>query len=129
MIHLDARIQTNVTVSYNYGGYTICFRKTFQFPFTPFYGMSIAERHDEAEHDIRVENSPDTFSIIGFVPSARSYDEEYFYINIEKDIDLYPVIGRVTPDDIDYILELFDKTGWERVDSENVDELKKSIYD
>lgn len=49
-------MKTEIKISFTYGMYSIAFKRVFDLPFTPFYGLSLTF-DDENEYEVRLENS------------------------------------------------------------------------
>ena len=109
-------MKTAVWVSYNYGGWSLVFKKDFTLPFTPFFGMSIFEKNDSGvENDIRFDTNDYCKTTIQYKSKDNS-----FYLEA-RNVWKYPVMDGV----IDEIIDTFNKMKWERIDRTNIDNLKK----
>jgi len=105
---------TDVWVNFNYGGWTISFKKTFDLPFTPFYGLVLNDTKGVHENDIHFETHDYCRTRIDY-----SIEEERFNVDV-RHVWKHPV----TDEAIDSEIETFTNTGWERKDRTNIDDLK-----
>jgi hypothetical protein len=107
--------RVEVWVSYNYGGWHLSFSKSFDLPFTPFPGLILIDKYKNEENEIRMEN--------------HSYCTTTILYDIRKDaflVDVRNVWKRPVDEEvIDEALEIFKKTGWTRMDSAKIPELKE----
>ena len=103
-------MKTRIWVSYSYGSWDLSFSKTFDLPFTPFFGMMITL--DDDDNTIELINTDHTHTIICYhVPW------NYFEINVRIHWQ-FPV----TDDEVDSILETYAE--WEREDNTDIPRLK-----
>jgi hypothetical protein len=109
-------MKAQIYVSYNYGGISFVFRKTFIVPFTPFFGMGIIF-DDRNEYSINLKNDEYCTTHIDY-----NIDREQFEIGVRNKIPSYV--------SDEYIDELFVKfSSWERVDNNSIDGFKKYLLD
>jgi len=107
--------RVEVWVSYNYGGWYLAFSKSFDLPFTPFPGLILIDKYKDEENEIRMENH-------SYCTTTILYDirENTFLVDV-RNVWNRPVDEEV----IDEALEIFKKTGWTRMDSTKIQELKE----
>jgi len=102
-------MKTRIYVSYNCGGWSLCFKTDIELPFTPFYEMSLMF-DDEASFHVTNNN---------YTTSTIYYDlvKNRFLIEIRNNW------GRGVRDDVvDEALEIH--SGWDRIDTTDINKLK-----
>ena len=103
-------MKTLIYVAYNYGGWSLCFKKDVELPFTPFYDMRLCF---DGETSFPITNNKYTTSII-------NYDvvKNEFLIEIRNNW-----LDGVRGDVVDNVFDIH--SNWERVDTTDVDKLKE----
>lgn len=105
-------MQTEIWVSYNYGGSSLVFSKTIDLPFTPFFGMGIII-NDEKKYSIKLENNSYCSTGIDW-----NIDKNQFKINA-----INTWYRTVQDSVIDNVLDMF--SDWERHDQTDITALKE----
>lgn len=109
-------MKTEIWVTFNYGGWTIAFSKTFELPFIPFIGLHIDDAEaDGDEHIIELAENDYCHTYIGYNVKKKMFD-----VTVRNSWKR-PVSDETIDDKIIY----FKKHGWERMDSTNIAELKE----
>lgn len=102
-------MSTEIWISFNYGGYSLVFSKTFELPFTPFYGMWLTDGDNQIEF------------------STNDYNQTVINYDIDKgefEINLREYWKRPVSDEtIDDVIETY--KDWKRRDITNIKELKE----
>lgn len=107
--------KTDIWVSFNYGAYSLRFRKIFELSFVPFFGMWFADDNENYENVIEFNNNEYCTTIIMYNAKDSSFE-----VNVRN------LWKRGASDEaIDYAIEKFTATGWERRDTTNIPELKE----
>lgn len=108
-----------VTASFNYGAWSIDFRKEFNFPFVPFYNMILLDNDEDSQQENTIE-----FVSTDYTSTRIYYDntENCFNVHVR-----YQWPRDVSDETIDDTLKTFKQTGWERWDTTNIDDLKELI--
>ncbi len=112
---------TLIYMTYSYGAYDVCFRKVFDFEFTPFMELTI--RDDEgsmSELDIKLRNNQYQTTSIFYSVSADAFE-----INIR-----YRWPDTVSDEEVNNIIHLLTKKKWDvlRDDSKIIKELSLKEY-
>jgi len=107
-------MKTEINVSFNYGGWSLDFRKKIELSFTPFYGLIINDENNYENH-IRLDNNEHCTTQIYY-----DLNKKLFYVDVRNRWK-FPIRDEV----VDETLEIFAKTNWERVDNTNIDDLKE----
>lgn len=111
-------VKVDVWVTYHYGAQNLSFRKRFNMPFAPFFGMEIFEQINGSDNTVRLEEYEMPYygcrTVIQFRPKSGTY-----YVEVRNVWKKAPPLGR-----IDEILEIFEDTYWERKDDVDIDQLK-----
>lgn len=110
---------TTVYVSFVYGGWKISFKKDYILPFAPFYDLSLNDDLGEIENRIELSNS------------------NYRDVTIDYDVNEYRFIvcvrnswrGGVRDEIVDETIDIFTRSGWTRMDNENIESMKKLMND
>ena len=102
-------MKTLIYVTYNYGGWSLCFKKDVELPFTPFYDMTLTF-DDTSFH---VTNNE-------YITSIIDYDlvKNRFLIEISNNW-----LGGVRDDVVDEVFDIH--SNWERIDTTDVSKLKE----
>ena len=108
-------MKTKICVRFCYGAYEICFKKDFDFPFTPFYGLHVIEEDESIEN------------VIELITHNYQTTTIYYYPNVNK---LYVEIRHVWKDPvrddvIDDIIKTFLWFHWVRTDTTDLSGLKE----
>lgn len=101
--------------NYYLGCYQIIYKKDFDLPFAPFYGLQIIDKNKEYEKVIKFINDDYLNTEIGF-----DTVEQHFYVCIDTKLH-----KNTDPNEIDYIIESFNALGWNREDYTNIETLKE----
>ena len=108
-------MKTEIWVSFNYGGWSLIFKKLFDLPFIPFFGMSIFDQVGDYENQIDCITNDYCETTIQYLSKEKSF---VVYIrNVWKS----PVRDDVVDDEI----KTFANTKWKRMDTINVNDLKE----
>ena len=105
-------MQTEIWVSYNYGGSTLVFSKTIDLPFTPFFGMGIVI-NEEKGYTIKLENKSYCNTIIDWNTLRQQFEvriRNIWYRTVQDSV-------------IDKVLDMF--SDWERHDQTDITALKE----
>jgi hypothetical protein len=105
-------MKTEIWVSFNYGGWSVYFSRTFELSFIPFIGLRLIF-DDENEYDIKLDESDYCHTDI-----AYSLESNQFEIDVRHSWK-HPV----REDVIDETIERF--KSWERKDSTDLNKLKE----
>lgn len=108
-------MKTEIWVTFNYGGWTLSFSKTFELPFVPFVGLHLDDSDDEDEHIVELAENEYCTTYIGY-----NVKKKMFEVNVRNHWK-----RPVTDETIDSKLTDFKKNGWSRRDSTNIAELKE----
>ena len=106
-----------IEVSFNYGGYTICFSKCIELSFVPFFGLELSEKiNDEEENSVKLVNNDNCVTIIDY-----NITEDKFYIYVRNNWTRFGVSDEY----LDEIIDNFLKSNWIREDNTNISDLKE----
>ena len=108
-------IKTNINISYNYGGCVLNFEKEFNLPFIPFYGLQLTDTFKNYENIIKLDNNEYIITNINY-----NIEDDIFNIYIRHKWN-FPV----SDETIYNIINIFEKTNWNRNDNTNIEELVK----
>jgi len=107
-------MKTEIWVSFNYYSYNLIFLKEFEFPFTPFLGLTILDTKDDFENNIQLNNT--------------NYCHTNITYNVKKNCFVIDVINLwqypISKETIDDTIRCFINTGWVRKDKTDIDSLK-----
>ena len=101
--------------TFNYGGWSLQFKKVFELPCAPYYGLGIFDEKDNQEQLIELNTHEYQKTRIQF-----HLVENQFVIEV-RDLWKFPVRDDV----VDEVISEHKLFGWERTDTTNVDELKE----
>ncbi len=105
-------METLIHVSFNYGGWSISFKKNFNLPFAPFYGLRLLFNENE-ERVLVFDNNDYCTTLI-----------DYNTISERFEVDVRNVWKQPVRDDVvDDILKEY--AFWTRTDITNIDDLKE----
>ena len=111
--------KTNIWVSFVYGGWIISFKKEFTLPFTPFYDLTLMDGNSDIENNI--ELSKTNYRTVNI-----NYDTNKYLFDIDVRNSWR---GGVRDEVVDDTIDIFTKTGWTRMDSQNIESMKKLMND
>lgn len=104
--------KTDIWVSFNYGGWSLTFKRRFYLPFVPFYNMGLCF-DSEKEYSIRLENNEYLTTHIDY-----SIDKANFCVFIDECWK-----QPVSDETIDDVLNMY--SSWQRIDNTDDKELKE----
>lgn len=101
----------------SYGCHDITFKKRFELPFAPFFGLTIFDSDGTGSYeiDVRLENTDHRRTTI-----VWDAHEQKFLVD-SQELWKWPI----APENIDSRILQMTVLGWERTDSTNVDSLKE----
>lgn len=105
-------MKTQIYVSYTYYGKSLNFRRTFELPFVPFFGMKLTF-DDENEWEICLDNDNYCTTSIDYNLEKKQF--EIYVRNVWRQ----PILDEV----IDETIEKY--SSWERIDNTNIGDLKE----
>jgi hypothetical protein len=105
-------MKTQIYTSYNYGGWSLVYKKIIELPFVPFFGLGIIT-NDEKEYEVKLENNNHCTTIIDY-----NLQKQQFEIDI-RNVWKQPV----SDETIDEVIEQF--SDWEQIHQTNISDLKK----
>ncbi len=112
-------MKTEICVRFCYGAYEIFFKKDFDFPFTPFYGLYMIEEDEGMENVIELTTNNYQTTTICY------YSGGNFSI-IKLHVEVRHVWGNPVRDDVvDDIIKTFTWFQWTRTDTTDLSVLKE----
>jgi hypothetical protein len=102
---------------YTFGGWSLRFKKTFHFPFIPFYNLVINDKND---FDIALENNDYTTTIIYYCIADKTW-----FVDITENWTKFGVSDEY----VDRVLINHKEGGWGRFDNNDIDHLKTLMQD
>lgn len=111
-------MKVTVDRTFNYGYRQIWFRKDFELPYAPFYDLWIIDTDYDQEITLRLVNNGYVSTMIIYYPTEE-----------RTTVDITEVWKQpVTEETVDGILESYTKAGWERMDSNDAEEMKEFMH-
>lgn len=109
-------MKTKITSSFNYGAWCIRFKKEFELPFMPFYGMWLWDGNYN-EVDLELISHDYRFTMIGWDSRLQCFiiDSRYKWPN------------KLDWKEVESQIELYKIAGWERTDDTNLEDFKRLI--
>lgn len=108
------KYNTDIWISFNYGGWSIRFSKEFDLPFVPFIGMSLMDKINGKENQIEFANHDYCKTDICY-----EHTDNKFIISVRNAWK-----RPVSDETIDDIIEIFTDTEWIREDNTDIKDLK-----
>lgn len=109
-----SEMQVYICVEFSFGWMKLVFEKTYNLPFAPFYGLRLIV-HPSYDDSIHLINNNYTSTQIYY-----DVEEKRFKVYVHNKWR-----SAVNDDVIDSTIEEFE--GWDRLDTTDVDELKKAM--
>ena len=108
-------MKTEICVRFCYGAYEISFKKNFNFPFTPFYGLRLVEEDKGIENIVELITHNYQTTTIYYYPGGNKLSVEVRHVwkNPARD------------DVVDDIIKTFRWFRWTRTDITDLSELKE----
>lgn len=105
-------MKTQIYTSYNYGGWSLVYKKIIELPFVPFFGLGIIT-DDEKEYEVKLVNNNYCTTTIDYNLQKQQFEIDI--INVWKQ--------PVSDETIDEVIEQF--SDWEQIHQTNISDLKK----